>query len=149
MMDKNNFLIQLSESTRTSFGKVDFNSQSEDQKVFSAIWTLESEVNNGGFLQYFENDRGETASFAVTALQRIGANRCADIVQRSIRAVCDNTVPSDAHRWEVLIEAITDESAEKLEGLDLEFFKYPDNLTELLFEFVREYPEDFGPIEAE
>jgi Domain of unknown function (DUF4375) len=148
-MDKNDFLIDLSESTRTYFGRVDFDSQSEAQKVFSAIWTLESEVNNGGFLQYFENDRGETISFVVTALKRIGANRCAGIVERAIRGVCDITVPSDAQGWETLIEAIPDEAVEKLEGLDLEFFKYPDNLTELLFEFVREHPETFGPVEAE
>ena len=49
----------------------------------------------------------------------------------------------------MLTEAITDETSEKLEGLDQEFFAYPDNLTELLFEFVRAHPETFGPVEAE
>ncbi len=36
-MDKNEILIALSGSERTAFGKQDFNSQSEPQKVFSAI----------------------------------------------------------------------------------------------------------------
>jgi uncharacterized protein DUF4375 len=52
-VDKNAFLIQLSESDRTMFGKEDFATQSVPQKVFSAIWAVESEVNNGGFSQYF------------------------------------------------------------------------------------------------
>jgi Domain of unknown function (DUF4375) len=148
-MDKNSFLIALSESDQTDFGRMDFGLQADDQKVFSAIWTLESEVNNGGFLQYFENDRGETPGFAVTALKRVGANKCAAIVERAIRAVSNSAMPADADGWDSLIEAIDDETSERLEGLDQEFFAYPDNLTGLLFEFVRTHPETFGPVEAE
>jgi len=48
-MDKNSCLIQLAESDRTDFGRVDFLLQPHDQRVFSAIWALESEVNSGGF----------------------------------------------------------------------------------------------------
>jgi len=47
-MDKNKILIELSESNRTEFGKEDFDKQSLPQKVFSAIWSVEAEVNNGG-----------------------------------------------------------------------------------------------------
>ena len=43
-MDKNAFLIELSESDRTDLGRVDFGEQSEEQQVFSAIWELESQV---------------------------------------------------------------------------------------------------------
>lgn len=148
-MDKNKFLVDLSESKRTDFGKVDFAKQSEEQRVFSAVWTLESEVNNGGLIQYFENDGGETVNFAGAALKRIGANQCAGIVERAIRAVCADAVPSDAHGWEVLIAGMSEETGEILDGLDSEFYKYPDNLTELLFEFVREHPKVFGPVGAE
>jgi hypothetical protein len=48
-MDKNGILIALSESDKTKFGKEDFSAQSVPQKVFSSIWAVESEVNNGGF----------------------------------------------------------------------------------------------------
>jgi hypothetical protein len=50
-----------------------FAQQSLPQKVFSAIWEVESEVNNGGFAQYFSNDSAESASFVVEALEKIGA----------------------------------------------------------------------------
>jgi hypothetical protein len=51
-MDKNRFLIELSESERTAFGRIEFAAQPEPQKVFSAIWQLESLVNNDGFDGY-------------------------------------------------------------------------------------------------
>lgn len=147
-MDKNRFLIELSESKRTDFGKADFAGQSEEQKAFSAIWELESQVNNGGFTQYFENDRGETAGFVAAALRRIGASQCAGIVERAMRAVCGGSTPSDARSWETLIDRMTDETSETLGGLDSEFYQYPDDLTELLFEFVRQHPQVFGPVES-
>lgn len=148
-MDKNKFLIDLSESEHTDFGKVDFAKQSDEQKVFSAIWTLESEVNNGGFAQYFENDRGETAHFAVAALQRVGAHKCARIVDRAVRAVCGTSLPANPKKWEAVAANLADETREKLEELDSDFYKYPDDLTELLFEFVQKHPKGFGIVARE
>ncbi len=52
-MNKNRILIELSESKMTDFGKKTVAAQSRPQKVFSALWAIESEVNNGGFSQYF------------------------------------------------------------------------------------------------
>ena len=45
--DKNEALIRLSESAGADFGRVAFDAQSAPQKVFSAIWQLESLVNIG------------------------------------------------------------------------------------------------------
>ena len=70
MVDKNTFLIELSESDHADFGKRDFLIQSDVQKVFSAVWALEIEVNNGGFHQYFFNSDGGTANFAPHALDQ-------------------------------------------------------------------------------
>jgi hypothetical protein len=55
-------------------------------KVFSSIWAVESEVNNGGFSQYFLNSSSETAGFVVEALETIDAPRTADICRRAIAA---------------------------------------------------------------
>ena len=63
-MNKNELLIVLSESKRTDFGRVEFANQADEQKTFSAIWELESEVNNGGFEQYFCYSSGETATLS-------------------------------------------------------------------------------------
>lgn len=84
---KNHILIGLLESERTMFGKEDFRSQSVPQKVFSALWEVESEVNNGGFVQYFANSTAESAHFGLDALRMIGAPKTADICQRAIAAL--------------------------------------------------------------
>lgn len=142
-MDKNSYLIQLSESKATAFGKVDFPAQPEEQKVFSAIWALESQVNNGGFSQYFASWDGETANFAPSALRRIGAQACASIVERALAVVSSEPLPQNFEERAALVGSL---DSEVLEGLDSEFFAYPDNLTNLLFEFVRNHPHAFGPI---
>ncbi|EMN45206.1 PF14300 domain protein [Leptospira weilii str. LNT 1234] len=36
---------------------------------------------------------------------------------------------------------------ENLESIDSKFYEYPDNLTELLFDFVSKNSKDFGEIE--
>jgi DNA replication initiation complex subunit (GINS family) len=128
---------------------MDFQEQIEEQQVFSAIWELESQVNNGGFAQYFTSADGHTANFAAAALQRIGANRCADIVTRALRSVTGSLLPDDQSSREQIVNGLDEHAQEVLESLDQEFFAYPDNLTELLFEYVRSNPQVFGGIRAE
>lgn len=146
-MDKNRFLIDLSESARTGFGRVDFADQSEAQRVFSAIWALESQVNNGGFLQFFESSDGDTAEHAPSALRAIGALACAEIVERALRTASPEPLPaSDTERQE-LMGSLSEDVLERLEQIDQQFFGYPDNLTDLLFAYVADHPETFGRIE--
>jgi len=92
-MDKNKFLIDLSETDRTDFGKKKFSEQSHPQKVFSAIWAVESEVNNGGFAQYFENESGETAHFVAEALDTVEAPLTAAICRRAISTAFPDGLP--------------------------------------------------------
>ncbi len=145
-MDKNSYLIQLSRSEDTDFGRVEFANQSEPQKVFSAIWALESEVNSGGFLHYFASWEFDTANFAPVALLAIGAESCANIVERALHSLTDSTLPNSHEACEQLVASLTDEDRKKFELLDSEFFNYPDNLTELLFEYVAAHPTTFGPV---
>lgn len=141
---KNHVLIGLSESERTKFGKEDFASQSVPQKVFSALWEVESEVNNGGFSQYFVNSSAESAHFLVDALRTIGAPKTADICQRAIAAAFPAGLPKSEEAIRSAAADFSDDMLEKLEPIDQEFFSYPHNLTDLLFAHVSRHPEEFG-----
>jgi len=143
---KNNILIALSESPQTKFGKEDFVSQSVPQKVFSALWDVESEVNNGGFSQYFVNNSAESAHFVVDALKIIGAPQTADICQRAIASAFPGGLPESTEAIRSAASDFSDEVLEKLEPLDQEFFSYPHNLTDLLFTYVSRHPEEFGTL---
>ncbi len=143
-MNKNEILIELSESDKTKFGKEDFDAQSTPQKVFTAIWAPESEVNNGGFSQYFLNSSCETAGFVTEALETIGAPQTAEICRRAIGIAFPEGLPSDSEAISLAASDFSDEIGEKLDALDQEFYQYPHNLTELLFAYVTKYPGEFG-----
>ncbi len=144
-MDKNRILIELSESERTDFGKNAFPAQSVPQKVFSSIWAIESEVNNGGFSQYFMN-APETVPFVAEAMEVIGAPQTADICRRAVACAFPTGLPSTSKAISAAASDFSEEIKEKLNALDDEFFKYPHNLTDLLFAYVSKYPEDFGAL---
>lgn len=145
-MDKNAILIDLSESDRTMFGRVDFDQQPPEQQVFSAIWELESQVNNGGFEQFFSAVDGDSANSAPQALRAIGAHACAGIVERALRVVSPHALPREQSLREDLIDQLDQDAQDALEMLDQEFFAYPDNLTDLLFDYVRSQPHVFGRV---
>lgn len=145
-MNKNGILIELSESERTKFGKAEFAAQSVPQKVFSSIWAVEGEVNNGGFSQYFLNSSAETASFVAEALDSIGAPRTADICRRAIVCAFPVGLPTTPEAISAAAAELPDDTRDKLEVLDSEFFAYPHDLTDLLFAYVSADPEEFGEL---
>ncbi|HTU35150.1 MAG TPA: DMP19 family protein [Candidatus Acidoferrum sp.] len=143
-MNKNTILINLSESERTRFGKEEFATQSLPQKVFSAIWAAESEVNNGGFLQYFLSESAESASFVVQALETIGAPQTADICKRAIATAFPRGLPASHQTIQSTAAEFSGETLENLASLDDEFLTYPHDLTALLFAYVSHHPEELG-----
>jgi hypothetical protein len=145
-VNKNNILIDLSESDKTKFGKQDFATQSVPQQVFSSIWAVESEVNNGGFSQYFLNSSSETAAFVGEALDTIGAPSTADICRRAIASAFPMGLPSTPDAISTIAADFPDEVLEQLGSLDREFFEYPHNLTDLLFAYVTKHPDEFGKL---
>jgi len=148
MPAKNSILISLSESDKTQFGKQDFASQSTPQRVFSSIWAVEAEVNNGGFSQYFLNDSCETAAFVAEALETIRAPRTADICRRAIATAFPAGLPETSEAISTAAADFSDEVLEQLQTLDNEFFAYPHNLTDLLFAYASKHPEEFGTLPA-
>ncbi len=143
---KNHILILLSSSDKTSFGKEDFQGQSLPQKVFSAIWEVESEVNNGGFAQYFLNSSAESASFVVEALETLGAPKTANICERAIQSAFPTGLPHSVAAIRSAAASFSDEVLAALEPLNDDFFSYPHNLTDLLFAYVSQHPKEFGPL---
>jgi len=145
-MDKNGILIVLSGSDKTEFGKHNFSTRSIPQKVFSSIWAVESEVNNGGFSQYFFNNSCETAGFVAEALETIGAPRTADICRRAIATAFPDGLPSNSEAIRSAASDFSDEIEDSLNALDGEFYQYPHDLTKLLFAYVSAHPEEFGEL---
>ena len=136
MQEKNKQLVALSENPAAQFWKVSYQELTPAGRVFVSVWELESEVNNGGFLQYFFNSSGDNAGHCASALEKIGALNVAALVKQAI-SVFDNGEPSpDSAVRQPQVENFSEIQKKYLDELDQKFFKYPDNLTELLFDFV-------------
>jgi len=145
-MTKNEILIELSGSERSKFGKEDFALQSLPQRVFSSVWAVESEVNNGGFSQYFLNSSAETAAFVADALETIRAPKTADICRRAINCAFSDRLPPTADEISSLAADFSEDILAELDALDTEFLAYPHDLTELLYAYVSRHPEEFGTV---
>ncbi len=145
-MHKGKALRELAESDKSFFGKIDFLKQSAPQKVFSSVWELDSEVNAGGFWQYFVNSSVASLTFVEEALTKIGAAKTADICERAINIAFPHGLPETAEESKVTLDEREEELREELDELDQEFFAYPDDLTALLYEFVVQHPEAFGEV---
>jgi hypothetical protein len=100
-------------------------------KVKDLIDELEAEVNNGGFEQYLYNSAGDNTAETIEALEAVGALRMADIVRGAAAKFPGGMPPKERFaRQDLLLDHIAD--PEVFRELDDEFYKYPDDLGDLL-----------------
>ena len=144
LTDTNDFVVAMTEhlDNKTQYGE-DMSALSEAERIFYITQTLEMEVNNGGFSQFFYNSSGNFSNELVGAFTAIGANATAAICQKAISAFGrDITVDRD-EREEMLDGLESDEFDEILEECDNAFYDYEDNLNELNYNFVMKNKEFF------
>ena len=144
LTDTNDFVVAMTEhlDNKTQYGE-DMSALSEAERIFYITQTLEMEVNNGGFSQFFYNSSGNFSNELVGAFTAIGANATAAICQKAISAF-GRDIPVDRdEREEMLDELESDEFNEILEECDKAFYDYEDNLNELNYNFVMKNKEFF------
>jgi hypothetical protein len=118
----------------------------EWQREMAALWRLESDVNNGAYLQFLENWGRESYEYASEALKKIGARKMAKIIDRC-QALVDEHFNSKGkspdYRLKLAPNRVIDGSTGKTikdEGSVL-----PDSVVarimDLSYEFM-DYPED-------
>ena len=145
LTDTNDFVVAMTEhlDNKTQYGE-DMSALSEAERIFYITQTLEMEVNNGGFSQFFYNSSGNFSNELVGAFTAIGANATAAICQKAISAF-GRDIPVDRdEREEMLDELESDEFNEILEECDKAFCDYEDNLNELNYNFVMKNKEFFN-----
>jgi Domain of unknown function (DUF4375) len=126
------------------FWAMDYDALPEPKRVFRAIWELEAQVNNGGFHQYFWNTSAWTVPGISDALRAIGATATAAIVNDAIAAVGRNVPWQDDEARREKLAASPDTVRQELEGLDQAFFRYPNDLTTLLYQYVCKHRNQIG-----
>ena len=82
----------------------------------------------------------------VEALETLGAPKTAHFCKRAIDTAFPDGLPKSVEAIRSAAASFPDSVLTALEPLDQEFFSYPDNLTNLLFAYVSQHPEEFGPL---
>jgi hypothetical protein len=117
--------------------KDNFSNLNEFEKTFIYIDILEDNVTNGGFIQFFFNSSGQFAHEIFQAYLAIKAETTLDILTKAIHLFPEMPVPKDARiRQQILMGK--DSNIDLWDALDLEFYKYEDNIIELTLNYVRE-----------
>lgn len=120
---------------KSKFGKkIEYLNSS--QKTFLFIENLETQINNGGFNQFYWNSSGDYANETVDALIKIGAQKTVEIVRKANSEFNDGKVPKGQIERQVEFEIIEEKANEIWQKCDSQFYEYQDNLTELLIAFI-------------
>jgi len=136
-------LIRISEAVWARESTHGVQALSPPERVFLCVWNLEAEVNNGGFEQFFLNSAGDNALDPPRALWEIGASQAATIAEEANAVFGKSGPPADRDTRIRALERLGTAATETLNGLDTRFYKYPDNLEQLLRQFVDSNREAF------
>ena len=113
-----------------------FDEMSPDARDIYVVGLLDSEVNNGGFSQYFWNTEGQFAANTLEVLKRIGAKETASLLGRAVKLY--GAPPSgDVEEWYDRLEKVESEHADVLEDLDEHFYEVLDDLPVLLMNHLQ------------
>ena len=99
------------------------------------IWTLEAEVNNGGFDQYYFNSAGELAIQTVSSLEAIGAPNTASLLAAANSEFPSATPPADRRLRQEMLEKIRDVA--RFGALEQEFYRDEEHLVSRLASYLK------------
>lgn len=129
-------IIEFSYGISDKIHKKGFDSLSYPERVLHHIYWLESEVNNGGFDQFFANSSGDYALDTPSALDEIGAHHTANLVKRAIDLFPSGSPSRDSEQRAEQLDAMDEAIRAKFGDLDSEFFEYRDPLEELQIKYM-------------
>ena len=112
-------------------------------RMLYTTWTLEAEVNNGGFDQYFRNTNGTLAPEALEGLKLLRAHKHAQLTANAIAIYAKERPELERLRAvELSPEAPV---YEDFESLDKAFYAIgpEENLRQMRLKYIRQHPEEF------
>ena len=136
-MNAEDYLFSIVEGIQEKEAASGYASLDKREKVFFAIWTLEAEVNNGGFDQFYFNSSGDVALEVPGALRAIGANHTAEIVDKANALFGTNGPSPDIDVRQEQLEQLTERDEDTLGQFDDAFYAYEDNLSTRLAAYMQ------------
>jgi hypothetical protein len=132
-------LFDYADAAFDRLAKVGYAELNAVDKVFICVWSLEGEVNNGGFDQYYFNTSDDWAFDTPNALRTIGATQTAAIVEHGNALFGDSGPSPDSTVRQDQLDGLSEASQNALNSLDDEFYRDTDNLSALLVAYLAKH----------
>lgn len=142
--EKVNFVVEMGSYTarKCEYGD-SMSALTHAERVIYIVNTLEGEVNNGGFFQYFWNSSGDRANELMDAFLEIGAPGTAAICEKAL-SVFGGPVPEDCDERNEALDALDGDMVDEiLSECDDAFYEYEEDLTELCYEYIMKHKDQF------
>lgn len=115
-------------------------------QIIYSTWLLESELNNGGFNQFFINPSGKFADIALKSLNLLGATDFFSILQRAMDIF--ETEKRNPELQNLYAQGTAQAFSEtyqltELNECDDEFSELESQLSELKIQYIRSNPKEF------
>jgi hypothetical protein len=131
------YLFTLVDDIQAKEGTDGYEALTPAERVFFCVWTLEAEVNNGGFNLFYLNSSGDIAAEVPGALRAIGADHTASLVDRANGLFGAGGPPADRDSRQALLDDLEESAEDEFEALDQAFLEYRDNLSQLLAGYMK------------
>lgn len=105
---------------------------SQSDRELVALWRMEADINNGGFLQFFGNWGEANCAVALGALALIGAHAMERLLAEMVSVVAHYGETEEVISYSDLPRLLTKEEHARLEVLEKQFWSYPDALDVLV-----------------
>jgi len=117
---------------------------SNEEKRFYAVYELDNEVNNGGYLQYFDNSSGDLAYLIIKALKSINSNTVLEITKKAIGIYGKVPSRNQEERMNEISTMTNDYENDLWDECDSFFYKIDDeNIASLLLDYVESNKQKF------
>ncbi len=120
-------------------------SWNKSRQAIYMIWALESEVNNGGYNQFYSNSSGQFYKHLSDALKLVGANKFADLTKQA-NETFEKENPKITQHQDGTIEGFSrsydDNPLNKFDDEFYELYK-TENLQQLQVNFIRKNKTEF------
>lgn len=136
-MSSEEYLFTLVDDIQAREASAGYASLAPAEQVFFCVWTVEAEVNNGGFEQLYENTSADVVAHAPTAFRAIDAAHTASLLEEANAVFGPDGPPASQAAREELIADLDDVALDRLEELTGSFLEYHDNLSELLAAYMK------------
>ena len=114
----------------------------ETERRLLSVNSVEGQVSNGGFEQYFSNSQGNRAVTARADLAAIGAGPAAELLRRAMAVFPGGNPETDQRKREKTMEQIAARAEPIWRQCDIEFYSLKESVTDLSLAYARKNRTD-------